>query len=265
MIMTEPTILTELAPTGVATLTLNRPERHNAFDDQLIADLTAELKRLESHPAVRTVVLAASGQSFSAGADLNWMRRLADYSREQNLADALGLAELMRTLNNLAKPTLARVQGPAYGGGVGLVACCDIAIASESASFRLSEVALGLIPAVISPYVVRAMGERQARRYFLTAERFGAQEAERMGLVHQVVDPAALDETVARFLKLMAGNGPAAMGAAKDLIRAVSQGAIDDAMIHDTARRIAEIRASAEGREGLNAFLHKRQPAWIKD
>ncbi len=263
--MTEPTILTELSPTGVATLTLNRPERHNAFDDQLIADLTAELKRLESNPAVRTVVLAASGKSFSAGADLNWMRRLADYSRGQNLADALALAELMRTLNNLAKPTLAKVQGPAYGGGVGLVACCDIAVASESASFRLSEVALGLIPAVISPYVVRAMGERQARRYFLTAERFGAREAERMGLVHQVVPPAALDETVAQFLKIMAGNGPAAMSAAKSLIRAVSQGVIDGAMIHDTARRIAEIRASEEGREGLNAFLHKRQPAWIKE
>ena len=263
--MTEPTILTELASTGVATLTLNRPERHNAFDDQLIADLTAELKRLESNPAVRTVVLAAGGNSFSAGADLNWMRRLADYSREQNLADALALAELMRTLNNLAKPTLAKVQGPAYGGGVGLVACCDIAVASEAASFRLSEVALGLIPAVISPYVVRAMGERQARRYFLTAERFGAREAERMGLVHQVVPPADLDEAVAPFLEIMAGNGPAAMGAAKSLIRAVSQGAIDDAMIHDTSRRIAEIRASEEGREGLNAFLGKRQPAWIKD
>jgi methylglutaconyl-CoA hydratase len=214
---------------------------------------------------VRLVVLAASGQSFSAGADLNWMRRMADYSYQQNLADALALAELMRTLNNLAKPTIAKVQGPAYGGGVGLVACCDIAVASETASFSLSEVRLGLIPAVISPYVVNAIGERQARRYFLSAERFGAREAQRIGLVHEVVAAEELDGAVARLLDTLAGNSPAAMAAAKDLARAVSRGPIDATMIEDTARRIAEIRASPEGREGLNAFLDKRKPSWRKD
>jgi methylglutaconyl-CoA hydratase len=210
-------------------------------------------------------VLAANGKSFSAGADLNWMRRMAEYSYQQNLTDALALAELMRTLNTLAKPTVAKVQGPAYGGGVGLVACCDLAIASEAASFSLSEVKLGLIPAVISPYVVNAIGERQARRYFLTAEPFSAHEAQRIGLVHEVVPPQELDAALAKLLATLAGNGTAAMVAAKDLARAVSRGPIDMVMIEDTARRIAEIRTSAEGREGLAAFLNKRKPAWCKD
>lgn len=249
---------------GVATLTLNRPELHNAFDDALIAALTAALRRLEADPAVRVVVLAANGKSFSAGADLNWMRRMADYTVAQNLDDARGLAELMRTLNALAKPTVARVQGAAYGGGVGLVACCDIAVAADSASFCLSEVRLGLIPAVISPYVVNAIGERQARRYFVSAERFDAAEAQRIGLVHEVVPAAALDAKVSELLATLAGNGPAAMVAAKDLARAVTRGPLDAAMIEDTARRIADIRASAEGREGLSAFLGKRRPAWLE-
>jgi methylglutaconyl-CoA hydratase len=259
------TILSELSPSGTATLTLNRPELHNAFDDALIAQLTQTLNQLETDPQVRVVVLAANGESFSAGADLNWMHRMAEYSYQQNLTDALTLAELMRTLNTLAKPTVAKVQGPAYGGGVGLVACCDIAIASEAASFSLSEVKLGLIPAVISPYVVNAIGERQARRYFLTAEPFSAHEAQRIGLVHEVVTPQELDAALAKLLATLAGNGPAAMVAAKDLARAVSRGPLDMVMIEDTARRIAEIRASAEGREGLAAFLNKRKPAWCKD
>jgi methylglutaconyl-CoA hydratase len=259
------TILSELSPSGIATLTLNRPELHNAFDDALIAQLTQALNQLETDSQVRVVVLAANGKSFSAGADLNWMRQMAEYSYQQNLTDALALAELMRTLNTLAKPTVAKVQGPAYGGGVGLVACCDIAIASEAASFSLSEVKLGLIPAVISPYVVNAIGERQARRYFLTAEPFSAHEAQRIGLVHEVVPPQELDAVLAKLLATLAGNGPAAMVAAKDLARAVSRGVLDMLMIEDTARRIAEIRASTEGREGLAAFLDKRKPAWCKD
>ena len=262
--MIDTTILIETNAAGVATLTLNRPELHNAFDDRLIADLTQELNRLEADPAVRAVVLAASGKSFSAGADLNWMRRMAGYSKQENFRDAMDLAELMLTLNELNKPTIARVQGAAYGGGVGLVACCDIAIASEAASFRLSEVALGLIPAVISPYVIQAIGERQARRYFLTAERFTAQEAQYLGLVHQVVPAEALDETVASVLTTLDNNGPAAIKAAKELIRAVGHSPIDNTLIEDTASRIAEIRASAEGREGVDAFLNKRKTAWCR-
>ncbi len=259
------TILTDCNATGVATLTLNRPALHNAFDDQLIAELTTALQRLAADTGVRAVVLAAHGKSFSAGADLNWMRRMAGYSEAENFQDAMALAELLRTLDGLAKPTIAKVQGAAYGGGVGLVACCDIAIAAETATFRLSEVALGLIPAVISPYLVNAIGERQARRYFLTAERFTAQNAQRIGLVHEVVSPEALDDTVADRLKILAGNGPAAMAAAKTLARAVSRGPLDAAMVEDTARRIAAVRASAEGREGITAFLDKRRPAWCKE
>jgi methylglutaconyl-CoA hydratase len=260
--MNNKAILTQINAAGVATVTLNQPELHNAFDDQLIADLTAELKRLEADERVRVVILAASGRSFSAGADLNWMRRMASYSEEQNLADARALAELMRTLNELRRPTIARVQGPAYGGGVGLVACCDIAVAADTASFSLSEVKLGLIPAVISPYVVNAIGERQARRYFLTAERFSASEAHRLGLIHEVTPLDGLDAAVAKLLGTLAGNGPAAMVAAKDLARSVSRGPLDSALIEDTARRIATLRASAEGREGLAAFLGKRSPHW---
>ncbi|PWV60172.1 enoyl-CoA hydratase/isomerase family protein [Plasticicumulans acidivorans] len=250
---------------GVATVTLNRPQLHNAFDDALIESLTATLRALEADAAVRVVVLAANGKSFSAGADLNWMRRMADYSEAQNLDDARGLGELMRTLNGLAKPTLARVQGAAYGGGVGLVACCDIVIAATSASFCLSEVKLGLIPAVISPYVVNAIGERQARRYFVSAERFDAATAQRLGLVHEVVEPQALDARVEELLATLAQNGPAAMVAAKRLAQDVARGPLDAALIEDTAQRIAAIRASAEGREGLSAFLGKRQPDWISD
>jgi methylglutaconyl-CoA hydratase len=231
----------------------------------LIAELTTALQRLAADTGVRAVVLAAHGKSFSAGADLNWMRRMAGYSEAENFQDAMALAELLRTLDGLAKPTIAKVQGAAYGGGVGLVACCDIAIAAETATFRLSEVALGLIPAVISPYLVNAIGERQARRYFLTAERFTAQNAQRIGLVHEVVSPEALDDTVADRLKILAGNGPAAMAAAKTLARAVSRGPLDAAMVEDTARRIAAVRASAEGREGITAFLDKRRPAWCKE
>ncbi len=262
--MSEATIITNICEPGIATLTMNRPELHNAFDDLLIADLTAELKRLEADETVRVVQLAGSGRSFSAGADLNWMRRMADYSREQNLADAMGLAELMQTLNNLSKPTIALVQGAAYGGGVGLVACCDLAIATRRASFCLSEVKLGLMPAVISPYVMAAIGPRACRRYFLTAEPFDADQAQRIGLLHEVVEDE--ENLLARGMELaslLLKNGPQAMAAAKELIATVSGRPLDDALIGDTAGRIADRRASAEGREGLTAFLEKRTPGWV--
>lgn len=249
---------------AVAVLTMDRPDVHNAFDDRLIAALVARLRELERDPAVRVVVLAASGRSFSAGADLNWMRRMARFSEAENLRDAVGLAELMRTLRGLSRPTVARVQGAAIGGGVGLVACCDIAIAASDAQFCLSEVRLGLIPAVISPYVIAAMGERAARRYFLTAERFPATEALRTGLVHEVTDPAALDAAVERVIADLLRGGPQAQARAKDLIDRVAARPIDSALIEDTAARIAATRVSAEGQEGMNAFLDKRAPAWVR-
>lgn len=254
----------EIDARGVATVWLNRPEVHNAFDDRLIAGLTARLRELAHTADVRVVVLAALGKSFSAGADLNWMKRMAQYSEGDNLRDAVALADLMHTLSVMPKPTVARVQGAAYGGGVGLVASCDIAVASLSASFSLSEVRLGLIPAVISPYVITAIGERQARRYFLTAERFDAQEALHIGLVHAAVEEARLDETVAGIVGELAKGGPRALIAAKDLIAAVSNRPIDRRLVEDTAERIARIRVTPEGKEGIAAFLEKRPPAWIK-
>ena len=249
---------------GVATMRMNRPEVHNAFDDALIAAMTAELHRLDQLPEARVIVLAANGKSFSAGADLNWMRRMAKYSQEENLRDAMALAGLMRTLDGVKKPTVARVQGAAFGGGVGLVACCDIAIASTEAAFSLSEVRLGLIPSVISPYVIAAIGEREARRYFLTAERFDAVEARRIGLVHDVVDSGELDEAVAKIAGQLLKGGPQALAAAKKLIADVSRRPMDDALSAETARRIAAIRVESEGQEGLTAFMEKRPPAWAK-
>lgn len=254
--------ITEVDSRGVATLTLNRPEVHNAFDDHLIAALTQELKRLEADPAVKIVVMAAVGESFCAGGDLNWMRRSANYTEAENVQDALALSGLMETIYQLDKPTIARVQGPAYGGGVGVVACCDIAIASEAASFMLSEVRLGIIPGAISPFVLAAIGPRQAARYFLSAERIDAEAARRIGLVHEVVAPALLDARIEALLQEMARNAPGAMGAAKRLVRDVAARPIDRTVIEETARRIAAARASEEGREGLSAFLEKRRPAW---
>jgi methylglutaconyl-CoA hydratase len=256
------TLQTEIAE-GIATICMNRPDVHNAFDDVLIADLTAELHRLDLVPHVRIIVLAARGKSFSAGADLNWMRRMAKYSQEENLRDARALAGLMRTLDGMQKPTIAQVQGAAVGGGVGLVACCDIAIASTAATFALSEVRLGLIPAVISPYVIAAIGERAARRYFLTAERFDAVEARRMGLVHEVVEAAALEHTVAKLAGHLLKGGPQALSAAKKLIADVSRRPMEDALADETARRIAAIRVEQEGQEGLAAFFDKRNPGWM--
>ncbi len=252
---------TDLDARGVATLWLDRPELHNAFDDALIAALTAELGRLAADRSVRILVLGGRGKSFSAGADLNWMKRMAGYSEAENRRDADALAGLMRVLDTFPKPTLARVHGAAYGGGVGLVACCDIAVAGETAVFCLSEARLGLIPAVISPYVVAAMGARAARRYFLTAETFDAPTARSLGLVHAVAE--ALDAEIERILVPLLAAGPEAQRECKSLIARVSRGAIDDAMVDDTAARIARIRVSPEGREGIAAFLEKRRPAWV--
>ncbi len=249
---------------GVGTLVLDRPQQHNAFDDALIAELIQRLAELATDDSVRLVVLRAEGKSFSAGADLNWMRRMADYDEAQNLADAMQLAELMRSLNALPKPTIARVQGAAFGGGVGLIACCDIALASERALFSLSEVKLGLIPAVISPYVIKAIGERAARRYMLSAERFDAQQAAQLGLVHEVVDHDELNASLEDMITTLLESGPAAQTAAKDLILDVAGKPVERSLIENTARRIAKVRASDEGREGLNAFLQKRKPDWVK-
>lgn len=248
---------------GVATIRLNRPEVHNAFDDVLIGELSAELLRVDRMQDVRVVVLAANGKSFSAGADLNWMKRMAQYTEAENLRDARALAGLMRVLNGLRKPSIACVQGAALGGGVGLVACCDIAVAADPAMFSLSEVRLGLIPSVISPYVVAAIGERAARRYFLTAERFDAREAHRIGLVHEVVALEALDLRVQQLSAELLKNGPNAVSAAKDLIGLSKPRPVDEALVEETARRIAAIRVTGEGREGISAFLEKRAPSWL--
>ncbi|NIW86637.1 MAG: enoyl-CoA hydratase/isomerase family protein [Gammaproteobacteria bacterium] len=263
--MSEDTVLTEVDPRGIATLTLNRPELHNAFDDNLVTRLTAEMRDLEANREVRVVRLAAAGRSFSAGADLNWMRRMAAYSMQENLRDAKATAGLMRTLHRTRKPTVAIVQGPVYGGGVGLVACCDIVVASTEASFCLSEVKLGLIPGVISPYLVGAIGRRAAQRYMLSAERFNAATAQALGLVHEVVDPDNLWPTADRISERLLQNGPEALAASKELVNAVALRPIDEAVIVDTAKRLADQRASWEGREGIAAFLEKRAPAWVKE
>ncbi len=247
---------------GVGRITMARPEKHNAFDDGLIADLSAAFEAAGQDDAVRVVVLEGEGKSFSAGADLGWMQRMADYSDAENLEDARKLADMVRVLNELPRPTIARVQGAAFGGGVGLVAACDIALASQAASFCLSEARLGLIPSVISPYVVEAIGARAARRYFQTAERFDAETALALGLVHEVVPQERLDGRLDELINVLLDNGPAAMAASKDLIRRVASGAVDDAMVENTAQRIADIRATDEGREGVQAFLEKRGPKW---
>ncbi|HEY5598856.1 MAG TPA: enoyl-CoA hydratase/isomerase family protein [Kiloniellales bacterium] len=262
--MLQPMFLEEIGDDGVAWLTLTRPEVHNAFNDTLIGELTAVLTGLGTDERVRAVVLSAQGRSFSAGADLNWMQRTAKFSKEENLTDARALARLMRTLNGLAKPTLVLVQGPAIGGGVGLIACCDIAIAAETAKFSLSEVRLGLIPAVISPYVIAAMGQRAARRYFLTGELFTADEALRLGLVHKVVPDEALHDVGKRTITALLAGGPNAQVAAKELIFEVAGRPLDDNLVEHTAQRIAHLRVSNEAQEGISAFLEKRKPRWVK-
>jgi methylglutaconyl-CoA hydratase len=246
----------------VAYVTLNRPQIRNAFDETLIAELGSTLAKLDTDATVRAVVLGGAGTAFCAGADLNWMKRMAGYGYEQNLADARALAAMLKTLDRMAKPTIARVHGPAFAGGVGLVAACDIAIGTPEAKFCLSEAKLGLSPATISPYVIRAMGEKAARRYFLTAEVFDASEAARIGLLSSVSASEKLDADIGEILKHLTAGGPQALKKIKDLIRRVSSGEVDDAMIDDTAQRIAEIRVSPEGKEGIASFLDKRKPSW---
>lgn len=245
---------------AVARLVLNRPERHNAFDEALIEELTQAIDEVEKDISVRVLVLAANGKSFSAGADLDWMRRMAAYSEKENLADANRLALLMQRLNFIPKPTIAAVQGAALGGGVGLVAASDIAVGAAQAVFGLTEVRIGLIPATIGPYVVQAIGERAARRYFLTGERFDAATACELGLLHEVAED--LEATVDRHVEALLQGGPEAQGATKKLIRRVGRGPINAAMIEDTAARIARARAGGEAREGIAAFFEKRKPGW---
>jgi len=247
---------------GVALITLNRPEVHNAFDERLIDALTQALERVRADPAIRVLVLAANGKSFSAGADLSWMQRAAGGSREENLAGAERLSSLMHALDTLPKPAVARVQGAAIGGGLGLVACCDIAVAAEAARFALSEVRLGLIPAVIGPYVRRAIGARQARRYFLSGERIPATEAVRIGLVHEAVAAPELDAALSRIVDALLEAGPLALGAAKQFLAGLEGRPIDEETRRLASETIADLRASEEGREGIAAFLEKRPPRW---
>jgi methylglutaconyl-CoA hydratase len=240
---------------------MTNPDRHNAFDDELIAELTRTFQSFGTCDRVRVLVLEAEGQSFSAGADLNWMKRMAGYSIEENAADARALAEMLHVLNDLPRPVIAKVQGAAFGGGVGLVSCCDIAIGSDRARFSLSEVKLGLIPSVISPYVVAAIGARAARRYFLTAEIFDAQTALKLGLLHDVVPEEELEATVDSLIQSILSSGPLAVTEAKDLIARVNQ-PLDEAVITHTVDRIARLRATPEAREGMTAFLEKRKASW---
>ncbi len=247
----------------VATIWMNRPDVRNAFNEQSIAELSQAFRALDGERAVRTIVLAARGSAFCAGADLNWMKKMAAYSEQENRADAQALAAMLHTIYGCSKPTVARVHGDCYAGGMGLVAACDIAIAADGVEFCLSEVKLGLIPATIAPYVIRAMGERAAHRYFLTAERFAAQEAARIGFVHELVPAEDIDAAVARLTHHLTAASPHALDECKRLLREVGGESIDATLIADTARRIAEVRVSAQGREGIQAFLEKRKPSWL--
>jgi methylglutaconyl-CoA hydratase len=247
----------------VATITLNRPQLRNAFNETAIADLTMAFDEASQDRDVRAIVLAANGPAFCAGADLNWMKKMAGYSAAENEADALRLADMLRTIYFSPKPVVAKVQGDCYAGGMGLVAACDIVVAAEGVNFCLSEVKLGLIPATISPYVIKAMGDQAARRWFLTAERFDAREAHRLGLAHEVVPAEQLDAKVAEIVKALTANSPNAVREAKALVRDIAGLPIDDVLLADTAGRIAAIRASEEGREGVASFLEKRKPSWL--
>ena len=248
---------------GVVTVWMNRPEVHNAFNAELIAELTAACRALGEDETARVVVLAGRGKSFSAGADLNWMKAAAAASVEENREDARRLAGMLRALAELQKPTIARVHGAALGGGMGLASACDICVASDKASFATSEVKFGIIPSAISPYVIRAIGERQAYRYFQSAERISAGRALEIGLAHEVVVEEALDAKVGEIVAALLQGGPKAQAAAKDLIRGVANRPVGDEVVEDTARRISELRATAEAKEGLDAFLAKRPAAWV--
>jgi methylglutaconyl-CoA hydratase len=247
----------------VARITLARPEVRNAFNAELIAELTAAFTTLAARSDLRAIVLAAEGKAFCAGADLNWMKAMAGYTWEENHADATRLADMLWAIYSCPVPVIARVQGNVYAGGVGLVACADVVVAADSAGFCLSEAKLGLLPATIGPYVVKALGEQASRRYFVTAERFTADEAQRLGLVHEVVTADALDAKVDELVAAICANGLAAVRACKRLVKDVAAGPITPELRDDTARRIADIRASDEGREGVQSFLNKRKPSWL--
>ncbi len=247
----------------VGSVILNRPDVRNAFNETAIAEIIGAFRALGAEDGIRAIVLAARGPAFCAGADLNWMKKMAGYTRAENLADAAQLAEMLRTIHRCPKPVVARVQGDCYAGGMGLVAACDIAVAAETVNFCLSEVKLGLIPATISPYVIRALGENAARRYFLTAERFSAQEAMRIGFVHEVTAVDALDEKITQIVNALVVASPHAVKEAKRLVHDVAGMALNDDLVGDTVERIADIRASDEGREGVKSFLEKRKPSWL--
>ena len=247
----------------VATVTLNRPEVRNAFNEALIAEITQTFSDLGQRYDVRCIVLAANGPAFCAGADLNWMRSMADYTRDQNLADAARLAAMMQTVYECPKPTIAKIQGDVYAGGTGLVAVCDMAVCVDTANFCLSEVKLGLVPSTISPYVIRAMGARAAHRYFLTAERFIAAEALRIGFVHEVVPAEQLDAKVAELAAALCNAGPGAVKLCKTLVQDVAGQAITPELVRMTVASIADVRVSPEGREGVQSFLQKRKPNWL--
>jgi methylglutaconyl-CoA hydratase len=255
-------VLFDVDNRGVATVTLNNPEKHNAFDDSIIFALNQLFQAIAGCHDINVMVLASTGKNFSAGADLAWMQRMASYSYEENLSDANALAQMLKNLNFLPQPTIAKVQGAAFGGAVGLASCCDIVLASEKASFCLSEVKLGLIPATISPYVVNAIGQKASRRYFQTAERFFADKAQQLGLVDEIYPLTALDNAVTEMVNTLLANGPLAVRQAKQLALDVAYQDIDEVLIKNTCERIAAIRVSAEGQEGLTAFFEKRQPAW---
>ena len=255
-------VLFDVDQRGIATVTLNNPDKHNAFDDAIIAQLTVIFREIAECHDIKLMVLASTGKSFSAGADLGWMKRMASYTFEDNLKDANALAIMLKTLNFLPQPTIAKVQGAAFGGAVGLASCCDIVIASNKASFCLSEVKLGLIPATISPYVINAMGQKACRRYFLTAERFFADKAMQLGLVNEVVTPEDLDKSINDMANVILANGPHAVREAKQLALDVAYQDINEELLNVTSERIAAIRVSAEGQEGLGAFFEKRSPNW---
>ena len=255
-------VLCEVNEQGVATVTLNNPDKHNAFDDEIIKQLTNIFNDISQRDNISIMVLASNGKSFSAGADLGWMKRMAGYSYEDNLKDANALATMLKALNFLPQTTIAKIQGAAFGGAVGLASCCDIVIASTKASFCLSEVKLGLIPATISPYVVDAIGLKASRRYFQTAERFFADKAQQLGLVDELVQPDGLDNEVNAMIATLRANGTQARRQAKNLSQDVAFQTIDQALLTDTSERIAAIRVSDEGQEGLSAFFEKRSPNW---
>ena len=257
-------VITDIDDLGVAQVRLNNPDKHNAFDDEIIGELTEAFVAIADNSNVRVMVLGSEGKSFSAGADLEWMKRMASYSYDENLRDASALALMLKTLNEIPQPTIARIQGPAFGGAVGLVSCCDMAMAASAASFSLSEVKIGLVPATISPYVIAAIGQRAVRRYFVTAERFDAHRAMEIGLVNEVVDAEQLDQEIARLIDAVLANGPQAIIAAKRLVFDIAGKPIDQQLIDSTCENIAAIRVSEQGQEGLQAFLEKRKPHWLK-